>query len=108
MSVLEQETITKCEPASPRTVLPSNWALWFWQQARKIVIFVVGTTVVLLGLAGLLLPVLPGWVLIFAGLVILATEFAWAKWILTMAKQRAADLMVAAKRQVTGRQEGSG
>lgn len=99
MPTVEQERLMPLPQTSVSP--PSHWTFWFWQQARKIVIFVVGSTVVLLGLAGLLLPVLPGWVLIFAGLVILATEFAWAKWMLTMAKQRASDLMVAAKRQVS-------
>ncbi len=69
------------------------WLLFFWRQARKIVTGVIGITVLLIGLAGLVLPVLPGWVLIFVGLGILATEFAWARWVLKVAKERLASVM---------------
>ena len=48
----------------------------------RIVVFVVGVTVLLVGLAGLLLPILPGWLLIIAGLAILATEYVWARRLL--------------------------
>jgi uncharacterized protein (TIGR02611 family) len=68
-------------------------------QARKIVIGVVGVSVLLLGVAGLFLPVLQGWALIFAGLAILATEFVWAQRLLRNAKQAA----VSAKDKVLGR-----
>lgn len=101
MPILDDERLMPPPETSVSQTTSSHWTICFWQQARKIVIFVVGTNVVLLGLAGLLLPVLPGWVLIFAGLVILATEFAWARWILKLAQQRATDLMAAAKRQVS-------
>lgn len=47
-----------------------------------------GTVVVLVGVAGLVLPVLPGWALIFAGLAILAGEFVWARRLLDSAKRR--------------------
>jgi len=46
--------------------------------ARRVVIFVIGTTVVLLGIAMLVLPG-PGLVVIPVGLAILATEYAWAR-----------------------------
>lgn len=72
---------------------------WFWRQARKIVVLVVGVSVVLIGLAGLLLPVLPGWALIFVGLFILGSEFAWARWVLKTAKVRCGHLVDAAKQQ---------
>lgn len=78
---------------------------WFWRQARKIVVLVVGLTVLLIGLAGLLLPVLPGWVLIFVGLFILGTEFAWAKWVLKVAKERANHFVDAAKNQWSGKSQ---
>lgn len=78
---------------------------WFWKQARKIVVLVVGLTVTLIGLAGLLLPVLPGWLLIFVGLFILGTEFAWAKWVLKEAKKRAGHIMNAAKNQLSPQQD---
>lgn len=73
------------------TVLPLPWAIWFWAQARKIVVAVIGTTVILAGIAMLVLPG-PGWLAIFGGLAILATEFAWAKWMLRHARERMAQL----------------
>jgi len=51
------------------------------RQARRIIIAIVGTTVVLIGLALLVLPG-PAFVVIPIGLAILATEFAWAaRWL---------------------------
>ena len=45
--------------------------------ARRIIIGIVGTTVLLLGIALIFLPG-PAFVVIPVGLAILATEFAWA------------------------------
>ncbi len=38
----------------------------------------VGTTLVLVGIAGIFLPVLPGVIPIAAGMTVLARRFAWA------------------------------
>jgi uncharacterized membrane protein YbaN (DUF454 family) len=57
--------------------------------ARKVVVGVLGSTIVLLGIAGLLLPVLPGWVLIIPGLALLGTEFLWARRLLRKTKEKA-------------------
>ncbi|MFO0918855.1 MAG: PGPGW domain-containing protein [Planctomycetaceae bacterium] len=78
---------------------PSRWSDFCWTQARKIVVLVVGVTVLLLGVAMLVLPG-PGWVTIFVGLAILATEFAWAKWMLKHAKNHAEKLVNSAKQQL--------
>lgn len=59
---------------------------------KRIAVAVAGSTVLAIGLAGLALPVLPGWLLIFAGLAVLAAEFAWARRLLDGAKARAASL----------------
>jgi tellurite resistance protein TerC len=48
------------------------------RRARKIAVFVVGSSVVLFGIALLVLPG-PAVVVIPVGLAILATEFAWAR-----------------------------
>lgn len=69
-----------------------RWSFFFWRQARKIVIAVTGGTVILAGIAMLVLPG-PGWLTIFAGVGILATEFAWARWVLKVSKERLAKLM---------------
>ena len=45
---------------------------------RKLIIAVIGVTVVLLGVALLVLPG-PAFIVIPVGLAILATEFAWAR-----------------------------
>lgn len=44
---------------------------------RWVAVAVVGVTLVLAGIAMLVLPG-PGWVAIFAGLAVLAAEFTWA------------------------------
>lgn len=56
--------------------------------AYRVVVFVIGVTVIGTGLALLVLPG-PGWLIIFAGLAILATEFVWAERLLHKSKQKA-------------------
>ena len=56
-----------------------------WPFARKIVVAVIGGTIVLIGIALLVLPG-PGMVIIPIGLLILASEFAWARWLLRRGK----------------------
>jgi uncharacterized protein (TIGR02611 family) len=61
------------------------------RRATRIVYrFVVGLLGVALTLGGLLLVPLPGpgWLIVFAGLALLATEFAWAERLLTYARHR--------------------
>jgi uncharacterized protein (TIGR02611 family) len=48
------------------------------RQARRVVILIVGSTVLLFGIALLVLPG-PAFVVIPVGLAILATEYAWAR-----------------------------
>ncbi len=48
---------------------------------RKIVIAVIGSTVIVVGIALLVLPG-PAFIVIPIGLLILATEFAWARRVL--------------------------
>jgi len=57
-----------------------------WPIARKIVVAVIGGTVVLFGIALLVLPG-PGSVVIPIGLLIMASEFAWARWLLHRGKK---------------------
>jgi uncharacterized protein YqgC (DUF456 family) len=52
------------------------------RHARRLVILVVGLTVVTIGIAGIVLPMIPAIVLIPAGIAILATEFVWARRLL--------------------------
>lgn len=55
----------------------------------RVTVFMIGTGVMIAGLVGLVFPVLPGWALIFVGLAVLATEFAWAEHALVKAKRTA-------------------
>ena len=40
---------------------------------------VLGTALLILGIVGLFMPVLPGWLFIIPGLALLARDFAWAE-----------------------------
>jgi uncharacterized protein (TIGR02611 family) len=77
--------------------------IFIGRNGRRIGVTVVGALLLLLGIAGLALPVLPGWLLIFAGLAVLSTEYIWAERMLKRAKRAAA----AAKDKAT-RRSGSG
>ena len=58
-----------------------------YRAAKRIVIAVVGGTVLLFGVIMLVTPG-PGWVAIAAGLGILAVEFAWARVWLKRLRQK--------------------
>lgn len=60
---------------------------------KRVLVGFVGGLITLIGVVALLAPG-PGWLIIFTGLGILASEFAWAARVLTTAKgvaSRAAD-----------------
>lgn len=57
---------------------------------RRAALTVIGFTLVAVGLAGLVLPVLPGWVLIIAGFAVLSREYSWAHSALAFARRQAA------------------
>lgn len=57
---------------------------------RRAAVTLIGFSLVAIGLAGLLLPVLPGWMLIIAGFAVLSREYAWAHSGLTFARRHAA------------------
>ena len=54
---------------------------------RRIIIGIVGGTVVLIGIVAIPYPG-PGWAIVFVGFAILATEFDWAQNILDYLKTR--------------------
>lgn len=60
--------------------LPGGRIVW------RVMIGLVGTGVVIIGIVLLPLPG-PGWLIIFLGLGILATEFAWAQRLLARARR---------------------
>ena len=47
-----------------------------------------GFVLLVLGIIGLALPFLQGIAMIIGGLLLLSTEFRWAKWMLVWAKRR--------------------
>ena len=53
----------------------------------KIVVAIVGVSVILVGIVLLPLPG-PGWLIIFAGLAVLALEFPWARRLLMFARKQ--------------------
>jgi uncharacterized protein (TIGR02611 family) len=53
----------------------------------KIVIGVIGAALIIAGLIMVPFPG-PGWLVVFAGLAVLATEFAWASRLLRVAKEK--------------------
>lgn len=66
----------------------TSHVIWMYRQARKIVIFVIGSTILLAGIAMIVLPG-PALVVIPIGLAILATEFVWARRWLKYARKQA-------------------
>ena len=57
---------------------------------RRAALTLIGFALVALGLAGLVLPVMPGWILIIAGFAVLSREYAWADSGLSFARRHAA------------------
>ena len=68
---------------SPRQVLRV-----IFRSVKRAAVFVVGMVLVLAGLAMFVLPG-PGIVVVILGLVVLATEFVWAEYLLDKAKTHA-------------------
>lgn len=64
--------------------------------ARRIVVTITGFTVLLVGVAMIVLPG-PAFVVIPAGLAILGLEFAWARHTLRALRKRGAIIFAAAK-----------
>lgn len=67
-------------------------------RSRKVVTGIVGGVVLLVGLIAIPYPG-PGWLIVFAGLAILATEFPWAERVLKVARQKYDDWNAWIKRQ---------
>ncbi|MFJ8655802.1 TIGR02611 family protein [Streptomyces rochei] len=89
----ERATERKLGSRAPEFIRKSSFLRLGWQVG----IFVVGLAVIGAGVAMLVLPG-PGWLVIFGGMAIWATEFAWAQIVLrwtrrkvTEAAQRALD-----------------
>ena len=79
-------------------------ALFIGRNAKRTAVTVVGFAVVLLGIVLIPLPG-PGWLIVFGGLAILATEYVWARRLLNYARRRvgqARDVVLRRKPAATG------
>ena len=84
-----------------------DWGVNTYRMARKIVVLVIGGTVTLVGIALIVLPG-PAFIVIPAGLAILAIEFAWARRWLERAKEMAKAAAEKAKSMATGSRQDAG
>src|SRR5205823_11958173 len=66
-----------------------RWFSSFPSWVRRLIVFVIGSTILIAGLLMLVLPG-PGILVIIVGLAILATEFVWAERLLIRARERVA------------------
>ena len=73
-------------------------ALDAWSRARRFVRIVVGFTLLVVGIAALVLPG-PGWLTIALALAILGTEFVWARRLLDRLKAGAGKVKDAVQRR---------
>ena len=64
-------------------------ALWYFikRSGKRVAVAIGGFGTVIIGLILVPLPG-PGWLIVFGGLALLATEFVWAERLLTFAKER--------------------
>lgn len=77
-----------------------SWMKWFskiWNTenikiVRRVIVSVIGATVLLIGVALLVLPG-PAFIVIPVGLAILASEYAWARRWLRKVRQMASDVV---------------
>lgn len=68
------------------------------QHTKKVLIGIVGGVVVLIGIVAIPYPG-PGWLIVFAGLTILATEFTWAQHALDFLRKQYDNWVAWLKRQ---------
>jgi tellurite resistance protein TerC len=70
----------------------SVWNIENIKVVKRVIVFVVGATVLLIGIALLVLPG-PAFIVIPVGLAILATEYAWARRWLKRARRIASGVV---------------
>lgn len=68
------------------------------RRAKQVLVAISGGFVVLIGIIAIPYPG-PGWLIVFAGLGILATEFAWARYVLDKLRANYDAWLLWAKRQ---------
>ncbi|TMK14708.1 MAG: TIGR02611 family protein [Actinobacteria bacterium] len=102
------ETVAELEVVEPEAA--SRWhdhpafvpvkavARFIQRSGKRVAVTIAGFAVLLAGIALLVLPG-PGWLLIFIGLTILATEYVWAQRLLNAAKRKAEQAKAAVLRK---------
>ena len=102
------ETVAELEVVVPEAA--SRWhdhpafvpvkavARFIQRSGKRVAVTIAGFAVLLAGIALLVLPG-PGWLLIFIGLTILATEYVWAQRLLNAAKRKAEQAKAAVLRK---------
>lgn len=58
------------------------------QRIKRVAVLIVGWAFILLGIAGLFLPILQGVLFLFIGLIILSSEYVWAHRLLQRLRVR--------------------
>ena len=102
------ETVAELEVIEPEAArrwhdhpafIPIKAVAHFIQRSgKRVAVTIAGFAVLLAGIALLVLPG-PGWLLIFIGLTILATEYVWARRLLNAAKRKAEQAKAAVLRK---------
>jgi uncharacterized protein (TIGR02611 family) len=102
------ETVAELEVIEPEAArrwhehpafVPIKAVAHFIQRSgKRVAVTIAGFAVLLAGIALLVLPG-PGWLLIFVGLTILATEYVWARRLLNAAKRKAEQAKAAVLRK---------
>jgi uncharacterized protein (TIGR02611 family) len=99
--------IMKPQLGRQRSVVSPSWAkrlssIWSTENikvVRRVIVSVVGVTVLLIGIALLVLPG-PAFIVIPIGLAILATEYAWARRWLKKVRRMASNVVSSGERRV--------
>ena len=76
------------------------------RSGKRVAVTIAGFVLLLAGLAGLLLPIVPGWLLIIPGLALLATEYVWAQRLLRIAREKAVQAKDMVFRKKSGEDSG--
>ena len=77
---------------------PSSRRNSIWRVVRRTVVALVGSAVTLVGVV--MIPLLgPGWLIVFTGLAILATEFRWAGTVRDWLRQKVRSMLGTNRRQ---------
>ena len=80
--------LKKAAELGVRVLTEAEWLRDGGYRVSRLVALVAGYTFLAIGIAGLVLPVLPGWAFIAPGLIILSRHAPWARRVLDWARDR--------------------